>query len=195
MVGLGKTQPSLALFCFNRYRCGGCRRGGLVVRRQQTDNVPENVPAPLNTIHWVATGTGWFSSISAMTRPAFLRQNSGSSINATDDVAYCRILIEELIRGSEKGKGRTLPENAAVRACYITDSGTAYIDFEETAFEHHPGGIGAELLSLYSIVNTLILNSDVVSSVQLLIGGRESTTLAGHVDISRPFTANMLLVR
>ena len=157
--------------------------------------LPENVPVPLNDDSLGGNGNRVVYLYFSDDQGLFLKAEQRIIHKAKDDVAYCRLLVEELIRGSEKGKGRTLPENAAVRTCFISDSGTAYIDFEDTAFEHHPGGITTEILSIFSIVNTLILNSDVVRSVQVLIGGQESTTLAGHVDISRPFTANMLLVR
>ena len=65
-----------------------------------------------------------------------------------------------------------------IRAFFILDPGTAYIDFGIDAFDNHPGGVGNELLSVYSVVNSLILNSEVIRSVQFLIGGQEAATLA-----------------
>lgn len=112
-----------------------------------------------------------------------------------DDVAFARQLVELLIKGPEKGGSRTLPVDARVRAAYLNDTGTAYIDFEDDAFDGHPGGVGAELLSIYSLVNTLVLNVDHIRSVKILIGGRESVTLAGHADLQTPFEVDMLWVR
>jgi hypothetical protein len=71
----------------------------------------------------------------------------------------------------------------------------AVVDFEEQPFTAHPKGIDAELLSIYSIVNTLVFNMDSVRLVKILIGGREAVTFAGHVDLSHPFAADMLWVR
>lgn len=112
-----------------------------------------------------------------------------------DEVYFGRLIVEELIRGPQHSGDRTLPKDGKIRAFYILDPGTAYIDFEVDAFDSHPGGVGNELLSIYSVVNSLILNSDIIRSVQFLIDGREAVTLAGHLDISRPLTANMLLIR
>lgn len=113
----------------------------------------------------------------------------------SDDVRLARQLIELLIRGPEKGGFRTLPADAVIRAVYLNDAGTAFIDFESDAFAAHPGGVGAELLSIYSMVNTLVLNVDRIRSVKFLVGGQESATLAGHVDLQSPFEVDMLWVR
>jgi hypothetical protein len=112
-----------------------------------------------------------------------------------DEVHFGHLIVEELIQGPQAGGARTLPKDSKIRAFFILKPGTAYIDFDTEAFDSHPGGVGNELLSVYSVVNSLILNSDVIRSVKFLIGGQEATTLAGHLDISRPITANMLLIR
>ena len=51
------------------------------------------------------------------------------------------------------------------------------------------------MLTIYSIVNTLVLNMEEIRWVKLLIGGQEAATLAGHVDLSHLFNADMLWVR
>jgi Sporulation and spore germination len=119
---------------------------------------------------------------------------------ADDDVALARRLIEVLIEGPRQAGTRTLPQGARLRAVYILgngdgNDGTAVVDFTADSFAGHPGGVGAELLSIYSIVNTLAFNIDSIRSVKVLIGGRQAATLAGHVDLSRPFRADMMWVR
>jgi hypothetical protein len=112
-----------------------------------------------------------------------------------DDVALSRRLVELLVEGPAQGGSRTIPVGTVVRALHITSSGTAFLDFEAEAFSGHPGGAAAELLSIYSIVNTLVLNVDSVRSVKFLIDGREAATLVGHVDLQSPFEVDMLWVR
>jgi hypothetical protein len=51
-----------------------------------------------------------------------------------------------------------------------------------------------ELLSVYSIVNSLTVNFPAVKRVQILLEDRPTDTLAGHVDLSRPLTADMTLL-
>lgn len=115
--------------------------------------------------------------------------------NSGDDVALGRRLIELLVQGPNDGGSRTLPADARLRAFFIDKAGTAYVDFDAEAFTGHPGGAGAELLSIYAMVDTLGLNVDSVRSVKFLVGGHEAATLAGHVDIKEPFEIDMLWVR
>ena len=71
----------------------------------------------------------------------------------------------------------------------------ALVDFSAEIQENHPGGVATELLTVYSIVNSLILNIAEIEVVKILIEGQESLTLAGHIDLQQPFEANMLLIR
>lgn len=104
-------------------------------------------------------------------------------------------IIEALIHGPEKGLMQTIPGDAKLRALYVTQDGTAYVDLTRAVKEQHSGGVKSEFLTIYSIVNSLILNISEINAVKILIGGSESLTLAGHIDLSSPFYANMLLIR
>ena len=109
--------------------------------------------------------------------------------------AYARLLVDMLIEGPKQGGSRTLPEAARVRALYVTSDGNAYIDFFPDAFEQHPGGVEAELISIYSLVNTLVLNIEEIRFVKILVGGQEAATLVGHVDLGSLYKADMLWIR
>jgi hypothetical protein len=52
-----------------------------------------------------------------------------------------------------------------------------------------------ELLTIYTIVNAITENLPAVTSVQLLVDGKEVETLAGHVDLRRPLTKNLSYVQ
>ena len=106
-----------------------------------------------------------------------------------------RIIIKELTGGPREGLMQTIPAGTSLRAFYITQEGTAYVDLTREITEEHPGGVRSELLTIYSIVNSLILNIPEINAVKILIGGGESLTLAGHIDLRFPFKANMLLIR
>ena len=114
---------------------------------------------------------------------------------STDAVTFGRQVLTELMAGPTQGASPTLPKDAALRAFYILGNGIAYVDFESGSFGSHPGGVAAEMLSIYSIVNSLVLNVEEIRTVRILIGGQETATLAGHVDMSHPFKADMLWVR
>ncbi len=108
---------------------------------------------------------------------------------------FGRTIIENLIRGPVEGLMRTIPAGTELRALYVIPDGTAYVDISETIKETHPGGSKSEIFTIYSIVNSLILNIPEIDAVKILIGGHESMTLAGHIDLRFPFKANMLLIR
>jgi hypothetical protein len=125
----------------------------------------------------------------------FLTSEQRSVHRPDSAAAYARQLINMLIEGPKQGGSRTLPETARVRALFVSGDGIAYVDFVDNAFEQHPGGVGSELISLYSVVNTLVLNIEEIRFVKLLIGGQEAGTLAGHVDLGPVYKAAMLWIR
>jgi spore germination protein GerM len=108
---------------------------------------------------------------------------------------FARSIVEALIKGPQLGLARTIPAETAVRAVYLTPQGICYLDLTSAVAENHPGGIKSELLSIYSIVNSLVLNVTEIEAVKILINGNESVTLAGHIDLQIPIKANMLLIR
>ena len=126
---------------------------------------------------------------------AFLASEERVMVQPEDTIEFGKSIIDALIKGPKKDYMRTIPIGTALRAFYITSTGTAFVDLTQNARDNHPGGSNSEMLTVYSIVNSLVLNIPEVKSVKLLIEGRESMTLAGHVDIRFPFKANMLLVR
>lgn len=105
-------------------------------------------------------------------------------------------IIKALIDGPTKQQLiRSIPANSELRAFYVTQDGIAYVDMMRDIQDNHSGGIKSELITIYSIVNSLILNIPEINSVKILIEGREAMTLMGHIDTRFPFKANMLLVQ
>lgn len=88
-----------------------------------------------------------------------------------------------------------LPPGSALRSVFISERGEAYVDMSPEISTAHPGGGLNELLTVYSIVNLLTTNLAAVTAVQILVGGREADTLAGHVDLRRPLAKSALLVQ
>ena len=88
-----------------------------------------------------------------------------------------------------------IPPGTTLRAVFITRTGDAYVDLSREARAAHPGGTVDELLTVYTIVNALTVNLPAVTAVQVLVGGKEVDTLAGHVDLRRPLAKNLALVQ
>jgi spore germination protein GerM len=112
-----------------------------------------------------------------------------------DAVDYARSIVEALIKGPQTSLVRTIATDTELRANYITPDGVCYVDLSEAVGKDHPGGCNSELLTIYSVVNSLILNVPEIKRVKLLIDGKEVQTLAGHIDLVFPLEANMLLIR
>lgn len=118
------------------------------------------------------------------------------SITVPDNTtAMGKAIIEQLIKGPKGTLMETLPATTALRDFFLTPNGIAVLDFNEALVNKHPGGVQMELMTLYAIVNSLALNVDQINAVKILINGRESTTLAGHLDTRFPYKANMLLIK
>jgi len=112
----------------------------------------------------------------------------------SDDLAVqLRTLVEELVRGPTDGLLGTIPPQTRVLEVFVTARGVAYVNLSGEA-AMLPGGSMSELLSVYSVVNSLVVNFPAVSRVQILVEDRVVTSLAGHVDLSRPLPADMTLV-
>jgi len=110
-------------------------------------------------------------------------------------ISFGKSIVKALIEGPRNDLGRTIPDGSELRALFIAKDGITYVDMTKAIRDQHPGGAKSELLAIYSIVNSLILNVPDIQSVKLLIEGNEAETLAGHIDLRSPFKANMLLIR
>ena len=101
--------------------------------------------------------------------------------------------LQELIAGPKGDALRTISAEVNLRELFIDNHGTAYVDFSEALSQTHPSGPWAEVLTLRSIMQTLVVNVPEIKRVQILIEGREVETLAGHVDIRRPLDTTWVM--
>jgi hypothetical protein len=88
----------------------------------------------------------------------------------------------------------TIPKGATLRGVFISQRNEAFVDLDPIIKTAHPGGSHQELMTVYTIVNALLTNLPSLQEVQILIGGQEADTLAGHVDLRRPLRKNEGLI-
>jgi spore germination protein GerM len=113
----------------------------------------------------------------------------------TSDLAQqLRTVVEELAKGSTTGLLPTLPAGTRVLEVFVQARGVAYVDLSSEASTGLPGGSKAELLTVYSVVNTIVTNFPAVSRVRIVVDDRPVASLGGHVDVSRPLPPDMTLV-
>ena len=123
-------------------------------------------------------------------------QAEEKKVLAEDTPSAIEAIVNALLEGPDNSKlVSTIPAGSRLLHIFLTDDGTAYLDFNSELSRLHPGGVTAERLTLYAIVNSIVLNLEQVERVQLLIEGKPVSTLNGHVDIRQAKTANLLLVR
>lgn len=103
---------------------------------------------------------------------------------------------EELVRTLLAG-----PENPALFAplgagaqlggtFVVAERGRLIVDLRDAdGSPPPPSGSRRELLAVYSVVNTVLLNLEDFREVVLLWNGRQSRSFSGHVDTAHPLTA------
>ena len=147
------------------------------------------VPPAANVPHIIATlyyGTSDGQALAAVKREVPLGDGPR---------AQGRQILESELEAAPAPYLSLIPAGTTLRAFYITQRGDAFVDLSPEVSTMHPGGSTNELLTVYAIVNAVTANLSSVERVQILIGGKQADTLAGHVDLRRPFERDTSLVR
>ena len=113
----------------------------------------------------------------------------------TVEVAYggtpaeqARRIVDAQLQPPPTGRVSAVPTGTSVRAVYVGQKGDAYVDLSPEVRTAHAGGSLNEALTVYTIVHALTANLPGITSVQILIDGREVDSLAGHIDLRHPLT-------
>jgi len=102
-------------------------------------------------------------------------------------------LVVALIGGPNTDLVATFPKETDLRGVTVKD-GTAYIDFGKNLIDLHPGGSTSEIMTIYSLTNTITMNVPSVKRVKLLVDGNDLETIRGHIDTHGPFEFNKELL-
>lgn len=86
------------------------------------------------------------------------------------------------------GAVSAMPAGTRALAAFIDpDDQSVVVDFSGELVTGHPGGSAAESATLTSILRTVALNFPGTRSCVILVEGAQVETLAGHLDLIRPF--------
>ncbi len=103
-----------------------------------------------------------------------------------------RTILEHLILGPEEdGLFATIPDSTRINDVTTTSDGICYVNLSQDFVTKHSGGSTDELLTIYSIVNSLC-ELEHVDRVQFLIEGERLNEFKGHLDFSKPFEPRTL---
>ncbi len=96
-----------------------------------------------------------------------------------------------LLLAGDSGHITPVPSDVQLRSLFYLDKKEMLVlDFTETLGTSFPSGTSAELEFIYFMVDNLCYNFREIKKVKFLIGGNESKTLAGHIDLEKPFFPN-----
>jgi hypothetical protein len=132
----------------------------------------------------------------------------------SDDISrQLRNVVEALVAGSSTGLVAPLPPATRVLDVFVTAQGTAYVDLSAEVRQAAPpappsaspatppapprpkaASSHAELMAVYSIVDTLAVNFPAVKQVQIMVDGQAVRSLWSHVDVGRPLRPDLSLM-
>lgn len=106
------------------------------------------------------------------------------------------LVVEGLLGGPQSNElYPALPEGTTLGWLFLSPDNVAYVDLELGGESPLPAwGSRREMLAVYSVVNSILVNIPEIRSVVLLRNGQQPSTFAGHLDISQPLLANRELV-
>jgi hypothetical protein len=115
----------------------------------------------------------------------YLARETAIISGCEDDRDCVRALLEQLINGPRGDNVRVLPATTRVEGVEL-ENDLVRINFSRHLVDHHPGGSMTELLSIYSLINSLSESFPYLRQMQILVEGEVRQTLKGHVRIDHP---------
>ncbi len=121
-----------------------------------------------------------------------LTAEDGTIFKSSEVANRAKQILQKLQEGPHKNATLSpMPKDTKVQDLFISEQGTAFINFSNTISTNHPGGVLNEFATVYSIVDSLTYNLPEIKEVKLLIGGIEKETLAGHCLLLLPLEMDL----
>jgi hypothetical protein len=113
-------------------------------------------------------------------------------IEQCEEAAVClKSVLDELLNGSVGELEEALPAGTAVETVRI-DGNQAVIDLNATFAEAMVSGSSAEMMAVYSLVNSAALNFPNIQNVKLNVAG-DTHKVLHHLDLSEPLAPDYSL--
>ena len=110
----------------------------------------------------------------------------------TDTETCVKDLLDELFSGPVGDLDEALPESAVLTGVRL-EGDLAVVDVSKAFATDLPAGSSAEMLAVYSIVNTVCFNYPQIARVRILVEGAAPTLI--HLDLSDPLPPDYTLER
>ncbi|MCB1055341.1 MAG: GerMN domain-containing protein [Acidobacteria bacterium] len=107
-----------------------------------------------------------------------------------------RSIVAALLEGPQSQMlAAPLPGTIELAGVFFGEGGVIYLDLRQPDQERPPAlGSLEELLAVYSLVDSVALNTPGIDRVALLWNGSQPESFSGHVDTARPLTPNRKLL-
>src|SRR5205814_2745368 len=107
--------------------------------------------------------------------------NIGSAGSSAGDKA--KLIVTSLVTGRDAAFLKSpIPSGTKVLSVFV-NSDLVIVNLSKEYMENLKGGVDAEILAVYSIVNSLLYNIEGADAVQILIEGEKVPMLRGQMDI------------
>jgi spore germination protein GerM len=106
-----------------------------------------------------------------------------------------RLVITKLLEGKDAAFLKSpIPPGTKLNSVFINGN-IVIVNLSKEYMANLRGGVDAELLAIYSIVNSVLYNIETADAVQILVEGEKVLTLGGSIDIESPLIANSAITR
>ena len=146
--------------------------------------VSPNVQMPIASVDTERDITLYFASADATQLIS-----ATDRFSCVDEQDCLRKMVEALIAGPVTDGLPVIPARTRLNSVLIEED-LAILDFDAQLAEGHPGGSQSELLTVYSLANSVAVNFPHLRQVKITIDGAAVDTLKGHVDLRRPLLAD-----
>lgn len=108
-----------------------------------------------------------------------------------DDNACLKSVLDELVNGPVGGFEKAIPEGSVVTSALI-EGDLATVEFNSAFSESMLSGSSAEMLAVYSVVNTVATNFPQIQKVKIDVDGDKEAVLK-HLELSDPLAPDYSL--
>jgi spore germination protein GerM len=107
-------------------------------------------------------------------------------------VAIAEAIVEEFLKGPSNMGRSYIPAGTKLLGVYYGSDGLLYLNLSDELRRNFQGDALAEFLLLKGIYESIISNVQGINDVKLVIEGKESESIGGHMSILYPLK-NMLI--
>jgi spore germination protein GerM len=113
-------------------------------------------------------------------------------LGSCGETAECiKELLDELVSGPVGELGEALPDMTVFNSVRLV-ADQAVVDLNQSFVSEMPSGSAAEMLAVYSIIDTVCVNYPQIARVRITVEGNEKTILR-HLDLSDPLSPDFTL--